>query len=56
LFTHEAAPDNFNVVRNFPYRVVPCQSEDYEGSDSIPTLEAVGLDHAELLYVQDNDA
>lgn len=54
LFVHEAAPDDFQVVTNFPRRTLPCQPT--EGNPNPPTFEEAGIQKAEMLFVHDNQA
>lgn len=55
VLVHEAAPDNFQIVKNFPRTVLPCQRSEGNGPDP-PTFEEVGLGKSELLFVHDDDA
>lgn len=54
LFVHEAAPDDFQVVTNFPRKVLPCQPT--QENPNPPTFAEFGLHKAELLFVHDNQA
>ena len=54
VFVHEAAPDDFLVVTNFPRRTLPVQPTNENPEP--PTFEEVGLGKSEMLFVQDNEA
>lgn len=54
VLVHEAAPDDFQIVTNFPRRVLPTQSTD--DTPVPPSFESVGLGKSELLFVHDNTA
>ena len=53
MYVHETAPDDFQIVTNFPRKVIPCVTEN--GEDP-PTFAEVGLGKSEVLFVHDNDA
>ena len=57
VFVHEASPDDFQIVTNFPRRVLPCHPpvEDLS-ADPIPTFAEFGLGRSEMLFVHDNEA
>ena len=57
VFVHEASPDDFQIVTNFPRRVLPCRpaAED-SASDVVPTFAEFGLGRSETLFVHDNEA
>lgn len=57
VFVHEASPDDFQIVTNFPRRVLPCQppAEDMD-SQPVPTFAEFGLGRSEMLFVHDNEA
>lgn len=54
VFVHESAPDDFQIVTNFPRKVLPCMPTDE--APEPPSFEDVGLGKAELLFVHDNEA
>ena len=54
VFVHETAPDDFQIITNFPRRTLPCQPT--EDTPEPPTFEEVGLGKSEMLFVHDNDA
>ncbi|XP_064652010.1 FAS-associated factor 2-like [Lineus longissimus] len=54
VFCHDEAPDDFQIVSNFPRRVLPC--EPSEEVPDPPTFEQVGLLKQEMLFVHDNEA
>ena len=59
VYVHESAPDDFEIVKNFPRTVIPCQpapEHDLGGATATPTFLDVGLANAELLFVHDNEA
>lgn len=56
VLVHEAAPDNFQIVKNFPRTVLPCQRSEGNNGPDPPTFEEVGLGKSELLFVHDDDA
>jgi len=57
VFVHEASPDDFQIVTNFPRRVLPCRppGEDLD-SYTMPTFAEFGLKNTEMLFVHDNEA
>ena len=55
VLVHEASPDDFQIVTNFPRKVLPCQPSEDNGQDP-PTFEEVGLGKSEMLFVHDNEA
>ncbi|ELT92191.1 hypothetical protein CAPTEDRAFT_228273 [Capitella teleta] len=54
VLVHEAAPDDFQIVTNFPRRVLPTHPTD--DVPIPPSFEDVGLGKSELLFVHDNTA
>jgi len=56
IFVHEAAPDDFKVVANYPRREIPCQPADTEPAGEQATFESIGLGKSEMLFVTDNEA
>ena len=58
VFVHEASPDDFQIVTNFPRRVLPCRPPPGEGMDREPgpTFAEFGLGRSEMLFVHDNEA
>ncbi|KAF6019851.1 Faf [Bugula neritina] len=53
VFCHEEAPDNFDIVTNFPRKVLPCKpTADFEP----PTFKEHGIVRSEMLFVHDHDA
>ena len=57
MFVHEASPDDFEIVTNFPRRVLPCgpPGDDLHG-ENVPTFAEFGLGRSEMLFVHDNEA
>lgn len=53
VFCHTDCPDDFQIVTNFPRRVLHCEPSD--GVDP-PTLEQLGLGKSEMLFIHDNEA
>lgn len=51
LFSLKEAPEHFQIVANFPRRVLPCLPTE-EGPVP-PTLQEAGLSRSQLLFVQD---
>ncbi|KAG8193802.1 hypothetical protein JTE90_029536 [Oedothorax gibbosus] len=54
VFCHSESPDRFQVVTNFPRRIVPC--EPTESVPEPPTFAGFGFGKSEMLFVQDMDA
>ncbi|KAI0236719.1 FAS-associated factor 2 [Lamellibrachia satsuma] len=54
VFVHEAAPDDFQIISNFPRKMLPCQPT--EDNPCPPSFENVGLGKKEMLFVHDNEA
>lgn len=54
VFCHDESPDTFQIVTNFPRRVVPC--EPTENCPEPPTFEEFGFGKSEMLFVQDLEA
>ncbi|KAK7469954.1 hypothetical protein BaRGS_00036058 [Batillaria attramentaria] len=54
VFCHEDCPDDFQIVTNFPRRVLDC--EPTERCPDPPTLKEMGLGKSEMLFVHDNEA
>ena len=54
VFVHEAGPDDFQIVTNFPRRTLPCQPTDENPEP--PTFEEAGLGKSEMVFVHDNEA
>ncbi|CAH1247601.1 FAF2 [Branchiostoma lanceolatum] len=50
-FCHKDAPDEFQIVTNFPRRVLPCQGT--EEAPEVITIKEAGLGKSEVLFVQD---
>ncbi|XP_066498257.1 FAS-associated factor 2 [Hoplias malabaricus] len=51
LFSLKETPEKFQIVTNFPRRVLPCLPTEEEPSP--PTLKEAGLSRSEVLFVQD---
>ncbi|KAM5171186.1 FAS-associated factor 2 isoform 2-T2 [Mantella aurantiaca] len=51
LFSLKEAPEHFQIVANFPRRVLPCLPT--EEAPVPPTLQEAGLSRSQLLFVQD---
>ena len=62
VFVHEAAPDDFQIVTNFPRRVLPGRlpinfDKDLPANAAeAPTFVEFGLGRSEVLFVHDNEA
>ena len=55
VLCHEDAPDDFQIVTNFPRKTLECQPS--EDNDVEPrTFEQAGLGKSEMLFVHDNEA
>ncbi|GBN05568.1 FAS-associated factor 2 [Araneus ventricosus] len=54
VFCHPESPDCFQIVTNFPRRVVPC--EPTENNPEPPSFSDFGFGKSEMLFVQDMDA
>lgn len=53
VFCNEDAPDNFDIVTNFPRKTLPCKPS--EGEEP-PTFAEHGIVRSEMLFVHDHDA
>jgi len=53
VFCHEDAPDNFDIVTNFPRKTLPCKPAKGEEP---PTFMDHGIVRSEMLFVHDHDA
>ncbi|XP_078406882.1 FAS-associated factor 2 [Cetorhinus maximus] len=51
LFSLKETPEKFQIVANFPRRVLPCLPTEKEPNP--PTLQQAGLSRCEVLFVQD---
>uniref|UniRef100_A0A8B9K2Z7 FAS-associated factor 2 n=1 Tax=Astyanax mexicanus TaxID=7994 RepID=A0A8B9K2Z7_ASTMX len=51
LFSLKETPEKFQIVTNFPRRVLPCLPTDEQPNP--PTLKEAGLSRSEVLFVQD---
>ncbi|KAG7273227.1 hypothetical protein CRUP_031534 [Coryphaenoides rupestris] len=51
LFSLKETPEKFQIVTNFPRRVLPCLPT--EEQPNAPTLKEAGLSRSEVLFVQD---
>lgn len=54
VFCHAECPDDFQIVTNFPRRVLNCEPTD-EKVDP-PSFKELGLGKSELLFIHDNEA
>ncbi|GFT68579.1 FAS-associated factor 2 [Nephila pilipes] len=54
VFCHPESPDCFQIVTNFPRRVVPC--EPTENNPEPPSFIDFGFGKSEMLFVQDLEA
>ncbi|GAB6018656.1 FAS-associated factor 2 [Chamberlinius hualienensis] len=54
VFCHDESPDNFEIVTNFPRRVLACQPN--HSSHDPPSFTEAGLGRSEMLFVNDLDA
>lgn len=54
VFCHDESPDSFQIVTNFPRRIVPC--EPTENCPDPPSFEEFGFGKSEMLFVQDLEA
>lgn len=54
VFCHEESPDSFQIVTNFPRRVLPC--EPTPSCPEPPTFAEAGLSNSEMVFVQDLEA
>lgn len=54
IFCHDESPDFFQVVTNFPRKVLPCQPTPDQPDP--PTFAEVGLGRSEMLFVHDLEA
>ncbi|XP_076361702.1 fas-associated factor 2 isoform X1 [Tachypleus tridentatus] len=53
VFCHDQSPDCFQIVTNFPRRVLPC--EPTRDCPEPPSFREAGLSQSEMLFVQDLD-
>ncbi|XP_072041833.1 FAS-associated factor 2-like [Amphiura filiformis] len=51
VFIQEDAPDEFQLLTNYPRRVLPCRPGD--DSPTVPSITEAGLGQKEMIYVQD---
>uniref|UniRef100_A0A3B5Q1P5 FAS-associated factor 2 n=1 Tax=Xiphophorus maculatus TaxID=8083 RepID=A0A3B5Q1P5_XIPMA len=51
LFSLKETPEKFQIVTNFPRRVLPCLPTEEQSNP--PTLKEAGLSRSEVLFVQD---
>ncbi|KAI3351253.1 hypothetical protein L3Q82_005805 [Scortum barcoo] len=51
LFSLKESPEKFQIVTNFPRRVLPCLPTEEQPNP--PTLKEAGLSRSEVLFVQD---
>lgn len=51
LFSLKETPEKFQIVTNFPRRVLPCLPTEEQPNP--PTLKEAGLSRSEVLFVQD---
>ncbi|MEQ2205838.1 FAS-associated factor 2 [Xenoophorus captivus] len=51
LFSLKETPEKFQIVTNFPRRVLPCLLTEEQSNP--PTLKEAGLSRSEVLFVQD---
>uniref|UniRef100_A0A8C9W9P8 FAS-associated factor 2 n=1 Tax=Scleropages formosus TaxID=113540 RepID=A0A8C9W9P8_SCLFO len=51
LFSLKETPEKFQIVTNFPRRVLPCLPTEEQPNP--PTLQEAGLSRSEVLFVQD---
>ena len=54
VFCHKECPDDFQILTNFPRRVLDCQPN--AANPEPPTLKELGLGKSELLFIHDNEA
>ncbi|KAL8590976.1 hypothetical protein ACOMHN_019523 [Nucella lapillus] len=54
VFCHEECPDDFQIVTNFPRRVLECQPMG--AVPEPPSLKELGLGKSEMLFIHDNEA
>ncbi|XP_076457146.1 FAS-associated factor 2-like [Babylonia areolata] len=54
VFCHEECPDDFQIVTNFPRRVLECQPT--ADVPDPPSLKELGLGKSEMLFIHDNEA
>ncbi|KAK7091701.1 FAS-associated factor 2-like [Littorina saxatilis] len=54
VFCHEECPDDFQIVTNFPRRILECQPS--AASPEPPSLKELGLGKSEMLFIHDNEA
>lgn len=51
LFSLKETPEKFQIVTNFPRRVLPCLPTEEQPNP--PSLKEAGLSRSEVLFVQD---
>ena len=51
VFIQEDAPQEFQLLTNYPRRVLPCQPST--DSPTVPSIAEAGLGQKEMIYVQD---
>ncbi|XP_074656452.1 FAS-associated factor 2-like [Tubulanus polymorphus] len=57
VYCHDDTPDDFQIVTNFPRKVLPCAPSGDDDADPEPeTFQQIGLGRSEMLFVHDNDA
>ncbi|XP_014666566.1 PREDICTED: FAS-associated factor 2-like [Priapulus caudatus] len=54
VFCHDKAPDDFQIVTNFPRRELTCRPS--QGAPDPPSFTDAGLGKSEMLFVHDNTA
>jgi len=54
VFCHPESPDEFDIVTNFPRRILQCKPSD-DNPDPL-TLEEAGFGSREMLFINDLDA
>lgn len=54
MFCHDESPDEFEIIANFPRRVLPCVPSPE--CPEPPSFSEVGLRGSETLYVHDLEA
>lgn len=51
VFSLKESPEKFQIVTNFPRRILPCLPTEEQPNP--PTLKEAGLSRSEVLFVQD---
>lgn len=51
IFSLKESPEKFQIVTNFPRRILPCLPTEEQPNP--PTLKEAGLSRSEVLFVQD---